>query len=240
MIRNEENALMRENEDLNNLYNTADGIFITDANKRIISWNQGAERILGYPKDDVLNRNCFQVISGKHLSSGAHCNPNCKIHANGLNGTPQENFDLSTYTSEGLPIWLNVSVLSNADAEKSFIVHILRNVTKEKKLAFALDQFLTDLEASELKSGEFSGETSGSRIHARLKFAPSDLPSESLSAREIEVLTLLAEGLSTKGLAQKLNISPFTARNHIQNILVKLKLHSKAQAVSYAYKKGIL
>jgi DNA-binding NarL/FixJ family response regulator len=56
----------------------------------------------------------------------------------------------------------------------------------------------------------------------------------------VEVLRLLAEGLSTKPLAQRLNISHFTARNHIQNILVKLDLHSKAQAVSYAFKKGII
>jgi DNA-binding NarL/FixJ family response regulator len=69
---------------------------------------------------------------------------------------------------------------------------------------------------------------------------PMDRPSAALSGREIEVLTLLAEGLSTKNLAEKLNISHFTARNHIQNILVKLDLHSKAQAVSYAFKKGIL
>ena len=38
----------------------------------------------------------------------------------------------------------------------------------------------------------------------------------------------------------KLNISQFTARNHIQNILAKLDLHSKTQAVSYAFKKGLL
>ncbi len=67
-----------------------------------------------------------------------------------------------------------------------------------------------------------------------------DKTAASLSDREIEVLTLLAEGLSTKSLAQKLSISHFTARNHIQNILVKLDLHSKAQAVSYAFKRGIL
>ena len=54
------------------------------------------------------------------------------------------------------------------------------------------------------------------------------------------MLTLLAEGLPTKALARKLGISPFTARNHIQNILVKLGLHSKAQAVSFAFKQGIL
>mgnify|MGYP000869657185 CR=1 FL=1 len=67
-----------------------------------------------------------------------------------------------------------------------------------------------------------------------------ETPLQRLTAREREVLALMAEGLPTKSLARKLGISQFTARNHIQNILVKLGLHSKAQAVSYAFKKGIL
>jgi len=81
------------------------------------------------------------------------------------------------------------------------------------------------------------------RMLYHLAAASDTLPDKApaaLSARETEILTWLAEGLSTKALAQKLNISPFTARNHIQNILMKLNLHSKAQAVSYAFKKGIL
>lgn len=87
---------------------------------------------------------------------------------------------------------------------------------------------------------ETSAEKPAIKHFAAARHPAPDRPSVALSRREIEVLTLLAEGLSTKGLAQKLNISHFTARNHIQNILVKLDLHSKAQAVSYAFKKGIL
>jgi len=113
-------------------------------------------------------------------------------------------------------------------------------VTQEKTKELALEQFLSYLEAHDLLSKESSTGKAPLRNAAAAKFTAMDKAAAPLSDREIEVLTLLAEGLSTKSLAQKLSISHFTARNHIQNILVKLDLHSKAQAVSYAFKRGIL
>jgi DNA-binding CsgD family transcriptional regulator len=61
-----------------------------------------------------------------------------------------------------------------------------------------------------------------------------------LTGREIEVLRLLAEGLSTMALAQRLGVSPFTVRRLIETILLKTGLHTQAQAVAYAYRAGLL
>jgi len=230
---------MRESNNLDTLCNTGDGVFIVDANKRIIRWNKGVEKILGYSENAVLNHDCFQIISGKNTSNKVHCGPNCRIHSSVLKGAPQENFDLLTQASSGAPLWLNITVLSPIDSSEPFIAHIVRDVTREKRIALALDQFLTGIGSASPISHEISTEKPMSRHPLALHSTP-DRAAIALSGREIEVLTLLAEGLSTKALAQKLNISPFTARNHIQNILVKLELHSKAQAVSYAFKKGIL
>jgi PAS domain S-box-containing protein len=224
---------MHEAEYLDTLYNTADGVFITDENQRILRWNAGAARLLGHPETEVLNHHCFQIISGQTASDKKFCNPSCKIHAAGIKGTPQENFDLQVRTIAGSAVWLNISVLSNKDHERPFITHILRDVTQEKRKMLALDQFLNEIKSH-------GNESPGSNHAADIRVPSSNPDSILLSEREIEVLTLLAEGLPTKALAQKLSISPFTARNHIQNILVKLNLHSKAQAVSYAFKKGIL
>jgi PAS domain S-box-containing protein len=230
---------MREREHLDTLCNTGDGVFIVDANKHIIRWNKGAEKILGYSEVEVLNRDCFQMISGKIASDKAHCSPNCPIHASVLKGDPQNNFDLMTQASNGAPLWLNITVISPVDLDEPFVAHIVRDVTREKRRALALEQFLANLGPSSLTPHDISTEEPMSSYPTVLHSTP-DKTAIALSGREIEVLTLLAEGLSTKSMAQKLNISHFTARNHIQNILVKLDLHSKAQAVSYAFKKGIL
>jgi len=61
-----------------------------------------------------------------------------------------------------------------------------------------------------------------------------------LTAREVEVLRLLARGLSSKRIADQLVISPKTARNHIEHIYAKTGLSSRAQASLFAVQHGLL
>ena len=63
---------------------------------------------------------------------------------------------------------------------------------------------------------------------------------DALTPREQEVMVLLAEGLSTQQVADKLFISPKTAENHRANIMRKLGLHSTLELVRYAAKLGII
>jgi DNA-binding response OmpR family regulator len=62
----------------------------------------------------------------------------------------------------------------------------------------------------------------------------------SLTAREFEVLNLLADGLSQSDIAARLFISSKTVATHIEHILEKLEVRSRAQAVAYAYREGLL
>jgi DNA-binding response OmpR family regulator len=61
-----------------------------------------------------------------------------------------------------------------------------------------------------------------------------------LTEREREVLTLLAGGLSQDDIAGRLVISPKTVATHLQRVLVKLGVHSRAQAVGEAYRHGLV
>jgi DNA-binding NarL/FixJ family response regulator len=61
-----------------------------------------------------------------------------------------------------------------------------------------------------------------------------------LTAREREVLYLLIDGADNEAIARVLFISPQTARTHIQNILTKLSVHSRLEAVSFVLQNGIL
>jgi DNA-binding NarL/FixJ family response regulator len=63
---------------------------------------------------------------------------------------------------------------------------------------------------------------------------------DELTPRELEVLTLIAEGLSNKEIAQELTISEKTVKNHINNIFSKLHLYDRAQAMLYAIRKGLV
>ena len=63
---------------------------------------------------------------------------------------------------------------------------------------------------------------------------------DALTVREQEVMALLAEGLSTSQVADKLFISPKTAENHRSNIMRKLGLHSTVELIRYAAKLGLI
>jgi DNA-binding NarL/FixJ family response regulator len=69
---------------------------------------------------------------------------------------------------------------------------------------------------------------------------PEDAPAEGLTGREAEVLGLLAEGLSNKGIAARLGISEHTAKFHVNAILSKLGAESRAAAIVKAARRGLV
>jgi DNA-binding NarL/FixJ family response regulator len=70
--------------------------------------------------------------------------------------------------------------------------------------------------------------------------AKQAMPSPRLTSRELEVLKLVAQGMSNKEIAAELYISENTVKNHVRNILEKLHLHSRMEAVVFAVREKIL
>jgi two-component system NarL family response regulator len=61
-----------------------------------------------------------------------------------------------------------------------------------------------------------------------------------LTPRELDIISEIAGGLSNKEIAQRLSIEPQTVKNHIHNILDKLQLHNRQEAVHYARERNLL
>jgi two-component system NarL family response regulator len=68
----------------------------------------------------------------------------------------------------------------------------------------------------------------------------TSVPSPRLTDRELEVLKLVAQGMSNREIATALYISENTVKNHVRNILEKLHLHSRMEAVVYAVREKLL
>jgi DNA-binding NarL/FixJ family response regulator len=66
------------------------------------------------------------------------------------------------------------------------------------------------------------------------------VPTPRLTDRELEVLKLVAQGMSNREIAGELFISENTVKNHVRNILEKLHLHSRMEAVVYAVREKLL
>lgn len=74
----------------------------------------------------------------------------------------------------------------------------------------------------------------------QLAAVPSSAEGETLTAREVEILSLLAEGKDATVIADALTISSNTVRTHLQNIFSKLGAHSKLEAVVLARSRGMI
>lgn len=85
-------------------------------------------------------------------------------------------------------------------------------------------------------------------VHRSERYVPKDIAQrlfeaigrEELSPRELEVLTLVAEGCTNKDVAQRLFISDKTVRNHVTSCLLKLQAKDRTEAVTRAIQRGLI
>ena len=78
-----------------------------------------------------------------------------------------------------------------------------------------------------------------SRYQSEPQQTATSAAAESLSARESDILKLIAEGLSNKEIARNLAITPETVKSHMKHIFIKLNVEKRAQAVSRAQMLGL-
>lgn len=213
--------------------NTADGVFITDTSQRIVCWNKAAERILGYSQAEVLKQHCYEVLPGKCCDK-PWCYAGCKVYHWVRRGILPDDFDLLVRTKGGKDIWVNVSTIVVSGRRLPLTVHLFREVTCQKRNEMMITNILSILGGVRFPKGNPESE--------KCTVRPLICRGNGLSAltrREVEVLQILADGLSTPAVAQQLGVSPFTVRNHIQNALQKLGLHNKAQGISFVLRNAL-
>jgi len=75
---------------------------------------------------------------------------------------------------------------------------------------------------------------------SRVSSAPAAEAGAALTARELEVLRLMADGLGNKGIGAALGISSHTAKYHVASVLAKLDSHSRTEAVTRGLREGLL
>jgi two-component system nitrate/nitrite response regulator NarL len=99
-----------------------------------------------------------------------------------------------------------------------------------RSIASALrGQMIIPHRLANVAAGAMSDDERDARLRAR-----------QLTARELEILAMLADGASSAEVRECLVVSPNTVRTHIQNILSKLQVHSRLEAVTFAVKYGIV
>lgn len=214
-----------------------EGAFSVDQRQRIVSWNDTAEQLLGFASRDVLGKLCHRVLGLCRVqAAGQQCNYSCvMLHTASAPATESEvpNFETQVAGRDGREHRLTVTLLpARTQTGETRIVHLLRDVSEHQHLADHATRATTP--SIHPHTHATSPEPVSPGEHADMG------PRPSLTRREHEVLRLLARGLANGEIAAKLSISPITARNHVTNVIEKLRVHTRLQAVIAASRLGLL
>jgi PAS domain S-box-containing protein len=224
---------MRTKNILKILANTSDGVFAVSTDHKIVFWNKPAQKILGYSAKEVLGKYCNEMIAGTDSNGNPVCSKSCNVMKAIKKKENPENYEILTHSKTGDPIWLNISItcIPGSQPALNTVVHVFRDITKQKMDINLIKEIVSGINNANKHKSNLSlsnNEITGNKHKPKLTF------------RERQVLMLIAEGLSTKDVSEKLYISWTTVRKHIQNILYKLEAHSKLEAVANAYKNNLI
>jgi len=205
------------------LVHSPDPVFATDRRLRLIFWNPSCERLLGYSEDEIAGAGCATALEGCDAFGNRYCSEHCPVTAMAARGETIRHFGLRLRARDGRVVPMDVSVLHLAVRPPDH---------------FVLAHILSPVDTS-ARPGTAEAAPPPRPMLVSVRESP-DARARRLTAREVEVLGMLAAGRSAPEIGGRLNISVLTARNHIQNILDKLEVHSKAEAVAFAFQQRIV
>lgn len=212
------------------LDNTPDGAMIIDDQQKIIYVNEPAQRLLRIDLEQDSNLRCYSVVRGLDSDRRPVCRPACSVLTRCKQGYAVPASVIQVEKPGGGFKWLTMRVLNFVDERHGRVcmVHLFRE-------AFTMDN-----------AGKNIGEIERARQNHRSSRAitwQDDEPLRrfaELTERERQVLSHLVRGQGTREIADTLSITINTTRNHIQHILQKLDVHSRAAAVAYVARHDLL
>ena len=208
---------------------TADAAFATDEEGRITIWNRAAERLLEHDAARVLGRPCHEILCGNDVFGNRYCDEGCTPTKMIRRREAVHHFELDVRKASGefLRASFSLVVIPGPRPTQYTLIHLFQPVDRSRESNELVRRILATSPAPDPPSSPGPPHPS----------SPTPVP---LTAREIEVLRLMADGISTSRMADSMFISVTTVRTHIQNILRKLEVHSKLEAVSSALRHRLI
>lgn len=217
---------MLESELFALLERTADAAFVVSDNGEIQFWNKAAERLFGYPAEEVRHKTCYRVLQGTGPLGTRVCHEGCSVMECAGKQTEIPNFDMSVKARSGRRLWINMSTLifENPRTGGRLLIHLAHDIRQQKKTEQLVHKML-DLSQQLSQLGEAT-------------VRPS--PVSKLSEKEKHILRLFAEGKNSSEITKSLNITLQTLRNHLHHINQKLRTHNRLEAVMNAIQRKLI
>ncbi len=193
---------------------TPDAVFAIDDAHHVVFHNPAFARILQCPAAQITGHKCHEVLCGSALNGQRFCGPDCRVARDVARGRTTENFDLVISKPDRQLAWLSVGVSTlSRPVDHAAAIFVLRPVSAIQAV---------------------SGFTGYPPI--LLKESSPQEKTLTLTRRERQILQHLTDGLGTEAIARTMHISRITVRRHLQNLFAKLGVHSRAEAVSLAFR----
>jgi PAS domain S-box-containing protein len=210
------------------LEQTTEAAYTVTSTGEICAWNKAAEELFDYSASGVLRRNIDDVLEARDALGTRALAGGLDAPTRHTNGTSPgiANFDLEVRVRDGRRIWVNVStiVFDNHRTGRRLLVHLGHDISERRRKEELLNQLMEVAE----RVVRVTDETS--------EYAPV----EPLSEQERRILKLFASGGTPAAIADRLNISPQTLRNHLYHINRKLRTHNRLEAVTHAQRRGLI
>lgn len=197
---------------------STDAVLGIDAGGYISFMNNSCESLLGYSENDIHNKSCGSILCGIDVDGESICD-DCPVGKMASGNAPFGDFDMMVKQKNGNTVLVNVGAsYTSAKVQQQYnnvnVILSLRAVNSQRLLQRISNRNKT---------------TNGRTRRAAV-----------LTNREKEILTLASEGIKTLQIAEQKCISIETVRNHFKNILSKLGVHSRTEAVSLALRQNLI
>lgn len=154
----------------------------------------------------------------------------CDLQMPGLNGVE--------VTAAVVPLGVKVLVLSASGEQGDVLEAVKAGATGYLLKSASAPELVDAVRRTAAGEAVFTAGLAGLVLGEYRRTAEQD-GAPQLTARETEVLRLVAKGLTAKQVAERLVLSHRTVENHVQNTLTKLQLHNRSQLVRYALEQGL-
>jgi DNA-binding CsgD family transcriptional regulator len=154
------------------------------------------------------------------------CSRDCAIVQLCREGKAARRFEMVANRPDGADVWLDVTTVTVDDEGQSVAVHVLCESVASRRMAAVAEDVAHRL--------------ANARPDAAIEENAQPDLRRVLTPRELDVLQLLAAGLSTDKIGKQLGLTRATVRNHVQNLLPKLGVHSRIEAAVVALKAGLV
>ena len=200
-----------------------------DRRHRVVYWNEGASDLMGWSADEALGKACHDVFAGRDLYGNLCCFRGCAVSVALERGESPTPFVMDVVRRDGTPLRLitRTTAVPSPGEDYRCLVHLFESAEGQD-----LEGLVARIRSAVSRSPRSEEKNGGARA--------ADGPSLRLTRRELEVVRLLASGYGSINIAARLGLSHATVRNHIQKLLRRLEVHSQVEAVSVAFRRGLI